>query len=78
MTVAELDPFSERLVGDVSRRWNEARRDHQTETDRLWLGMMLTRFTAHELEVLERAGSLSQRDRRLLRGRAQRQGGILH
>lgn len=62
-----LDPFSVRLVGDVSRRWNAARRDHQTETDRLWLGMMLTRFTGHELELLERAGSLSDNDRRLLR-----------
>lgn len=66
MTAPELDPFSRRQASGVSQRWNEARRDHQQAADLAWLGMILTRFTSHELGVLERAGSLSDNDRRLL------------
>lgn len=67
MTAPELDPFSRRAVSDVSKRWNAARRDHQQAADLAWLGMILTRFNDHEIVLLERAGSLSENDRRLLR-----------
>jgi hypothetical protein len=63
-----LDAFSQRRLKEsgIGQRWNGAKREHLVATLDMWLGMMLTRFTPDELELLERAGYLCPNDVDLL------------
>jgi hypothetical protein len=56
-----LDPFREKLMPDVVRRFNEARQFHQKATEAMWRGVLST-FSSLELSILADIGFLSAQD----------------
>jgi hypothetical protein len=70
----DIDPFRQRQVPDVARRFLRERDRHQRQADLMWLGTMVALFSDHELKLLHDLGYLSQRDHDLIR-QAERRGG---
>lgn len=63
----QIDPFRARQMPDVGERWRRERDRCQRQADLAWLGVMLSRFSDHDLKLLDDMGFLSQHDRDLLK-----------
>lgn len=61
-----IDPFRSRQVPDVAGRFSKERDRHQRAADLMWLGVLASQFTPHEIRLLDDLGFLSQHDRDLL------------
>jgi hypothetical protein len=61
-----LDPFRERQKPAVAGRFLKEQERHRRQADLMWLGVLASQFTEHEVRLLDDLGFLSQHDRDLL------------
>lgn len=62
-----IDPFRSRQVPDVAGRFLRERDRQRRQADLMWLGVMATLFSDHDLRLLNDLGFLCPRDRDLLK-----------
>ena len=61
------DAFRRRQVPDVAGRFLREQRRQERQAHAMWVGILVTLFSDHELKLLNDLGYLSEFDRDLLR-----------
>jgi tryptophanase len=61
-----VDPFRARIRREVAERYGDARQEHLRKEREMWLGSLVSRFDAFEIDLLSDLGFLSISDYQML------------
>lgn len=61
-----VGPFRAKLATEVEKRFNDARSEHQHKEREMWLGTLVLRFDAFEIDLLSDLGVLTILDYQML------------